>query len=232
MKWTPEMEVTRVLYRKWLKWTLLIFLFLIVLWFVVSLLFWFGDQVVAWDMAWGSMVGAGDGIVAAGSDSYEVWGVKVLKTIMNLIIGVVGFIDMMLLLVLINISPFWILNKRAGLPGRWALVPIYNVLLYCDLAGFSRWSSLLLLIPFVNIVFVLILDVHVAMKFGKSVWFWVGMFILPCVFFPILAASRAEWGVETRERFDKLSNLDQEIAELERVKKKKQLEKEIRDLEN
>lgn len=58
------------------------------------------------------------------------------------------------------------------------------------------------------------------------------MFILPCVFFPILAASRAEWGVETRERFDKLSNLDQEIAELERVKKKKQLEKEIRDLEN
>jgi hypothetical protein len=78
----------------------------------------------------------------------------------------------------------WKIYVKAGQPGWASLVPIYNLIVMLKIVGRPAWWLVLALIPFVNLVIVIILLVDLAKSFGKSggfavaLLFMVGYFIL------------------------------------------------------
>jgi hypothetical protein len=84
--------------------------------------------------------------------------------------------------------------RKAGLPGWAALVPGYNI--YLLVVGVGRLSLLwfvLLLIPVVNIIAALLVNVEVAKRFGRSEAFGLGLTIFGFVFYPVLGFSDAKY---------------------------------------
>lgn len=81
----------------------------------------------------------------------------------------------------VAIIALWKMYEKAGKPGWAVLVPFYNEYVLFEIAGYDGWMFLLLLVPFVNIVFYFLLGINIAKKFGRSTAF--GVFLL--VLFPI-----------------------------------------------
>jgi hypothetical protein len=101
-----------------------------------------------------------------------------------------------LLLIAIALSLFiivsmWKVFVKAGQPGWGVLIPIYNIYLLTQIAGRPGWWVLLFLIPFVNIVIGIIVDIDIAKNFGKDTAFGLGLYFLGFIFFPILAFGSA-----------------------------------------
>lgn len=92
-----------------------------------------------------------------------------------------------LILGLLMIVSLWKLFTKAGKPGWAAIIPIYNTIVFLEIAGKPVWWFLLLLIPFVNIVVAIIATIGFANAYGKGGGFAVGLIFLPMIFFPILA---------------------------------------------
>jgi len=89
----------------------------------------------------------------------------------------------------------WIrIFSKAGLPGIGAIVPIWNVILFCKAAGKPGWWFLLLCIPGVNIIIGIIVTMSLAAQFGKGAGFGLGLVFLPVIFYPILAFGGARPG--------------------------------------
>ena len=59
--------------------------------------------------------------------------------------------------------------------------------------GLRFLAIALLLIPFVNIIVLILVYIAFARNFGKGVGFAIGMVILPFIFFPVLAFSDAKY---------------------------------------
>lgn len=98
----------------------------------------------------------------------------------------------MLLSVLMLVA-MWKVYVKAGQPGWACLVPIYNIVVMCNIAKVSPWIILAMLIPFVNFIVMIYLYFKLAESFGKGFGFTVGMILLPFVFWPILAFGDAEY---------------------------------------
>jgi len=88
---------------------------------------------------------------------------------------------------LILVISMWKIFTKAGKPGWAAIVPIYNLIVMLEIACKPIWWFILMLIPFVNIIILIILLVEIAKRFGKGVGFAIGMLILPFIFYPMLA---------------------------------------------
>jgi hypothetical protein len=89
----------------------------------------------------------------------------------------------------------WIIYAKAGAYGWGCIVPIYNIILLCDIANRSRWWTLLYFVPFVNIVAYIVLYFGVAKSFGRGDGFAVGLVFLPVVFLPILAFGDSQYNL-------------------------------------
>jgi len=104
-----------------------------------------------------------------------------------------AFIIVILLLELViigfMIASMWKLFTKAGKPGWAAIVPIYNTIVLLEIAGKPWWWLFLFMIPIAGLIFAIITINQVAIAFGKTSGFTVGLILLPIVFFPILA-----WG--------------------------------------
>lgn len=100
--------------------------------------------------------------------------------------GLFFWILFMALSILMIVS-LWKIFKKAGKPGWASIVPIYNIYIMCEIAEKEWWYVLLSCVPFVNIYAMIVLYNGMAKKFGKGGGFVVGMFLLPVVFFPMLA---------------------------------------------
>ncbi len=87
----------------------------------------------------------------------------------------------------------WKVFEKAGQKGWAALVPFYNAYVLFKIAGYNGWLSLLMLIPVVNIVFMILVDIKLAHKFGKGSGFVVGLILLPFVFYMILALDKSKY---------------------------------------
>jgi hypothetical protein len=79
---------------------------------------------------------------------------------------------------------------------RWweALVPGYNI--YVLVVGVARLSTLwfvLVLIPGVQIIAAILVNVEVARRFGRTEAFGLGLALLGFVFYPILGFDRSEY---------------------------------------
>ena len=103
-----------------------------------------------------------------------------------------GFIVIIYLaIVILYVAAYWRLFAKAGEPGWGAIVPIYNLYLYCKIAGRPEWWLILFFIPLVNIVFALILAMDIAKSFSKSSGFGIGLWLLSFIFVPILGFGSA-----------------------------------------
>lgn len=57
---------------------------------------------------------------------------------------------------------------KAGEPGWACIIPIYNVYVMCKMAGKSGWWVLLCIIPYVGIIFQIIVYNEIAKGFGRG----------------------------------------------------------------
>ena len=103
-----------------------------------------------------------------------------------------------LALVILCIVGVWKVFIKAGQPGWAVLVPIYNAYVALKVAGKPGWWLILLLIPFVNIIFGILVVLAIAANFSKGVGFAVGLLFLPFVFYPILGFASAQYNGEKK----------------------------------
>jgi hypothetical protein len=88
---------------------------------------------------------------------------------------------------------YWKIFTKAGKPGWAAIIPIYNIIVLLEIVGKPWWWILLLLIPFVNIIFAIWIINLLSKSFGQGVGFTIGLIILSIIFIPILAFGGAEY---------------------------------------
>ncbi len=94
---------------------------------------------------------------------------------------------------LFMLAAMWKVFTKAGQPGWAILIPIYNLYVLCKIAGRPGWWLILCLIPFVNLIIFIILDIDIAKNFGKGAGFGIGLLLLPFIFFPILGFGSAQY---------------------------------------
>jgi ABC-type sulfate transport system permease subunit len=95
--------------------------------------------------------------------------------------------------IVLLIAAIWKVFSKAGQPGWAAIIPIYNIYVMCKVAGRPGWWLLLMLIPLVNVIIAIILNVDIAKHFGKGIGFAIGMILLPFIFWPILGFGSARY---------------------------------------
>ena len=94
----------------------------------------------------------------------------------------------LLVLVLVYIASWWIVFEKAGQRGWLALIPVINIIIVLKIAGKPIWWIILLLIPYVNIIFGFLVARSFTGRFGdKSFWAAIGLMLVSFVYIPLLA---------------------------------------------
>jgi hypothetical protein len=88
------------------------------------------------------------------------------------------FMIVMLALTALFFVAFWKVFTKAGQPGWAALIPFYNAYILTKIAGRPGWWVLMLMIPFVNIAFGILLAIDIAKAFGQGAAFGVVLLFL------------------------------------------------------
>lgn len=109
--------------------------------------------------------------------------------------GVGGMLVMVVYLavIILAIAGMWKTFEKAGKPGWAAIIPIYNFVVLCEIAGKPVWWVILLLIPCVGLVIALLVFIDVAKAFGQGAGFGLGLTFLGFIFFPILGFGSARY---------------------------------------
>jgi hypothetical protein len=98
-----------------------------------------------------------------------------------------------LAVIILTIASLWRCFTKAGHAGWKAIIPIYNLYIMLKIAGKPGWWLILLIIPIVNIVFLILTYVAFARSYGKGGGFAVGLILLSFIFFPILGFGSATY---------------------------------------
>jgi uncharacterized protein DUF5684 len=98
-----------------------------------------------------------------------------------------------LLVIVLVVAGTWTMFTKAGQHGWAAIIPIYNLYVFCKVAQRPGWWVILLVIPIVSFVVWLIVSLDVAKHFGKGSGFGVGTWLLPFIFIPILGFGSARY---------------------------------------
>lgn len=99
----------------------------------------------------------------------------------------VAFVLLFELVVLVLVAASaWKVFVKAGQPGWAAIIPIYNVIVLLQIVGRPLWWILLMLIPFVNFIIAILVNLDLAKSYGRGAGFAIGLLFLPFVFWPIL----------------------------------------------
>jgi len=69
----------------------------------------------------------------------------------------------------------WRIFTKAGEPGWYSIIPLWNTIVMLKIAGRPWWWLILFLIPFVNLVFLILAMVSLAKSFGRSTMFGIIM---------------------------------------------------------
>jgi len=116
--------------------------------------------------------------------------------VVNPMIGIVLAVVWLGFILLMLVSG-WKVYAKADQPGWGALVPIYNLILMCKIAGKPGWWVLLCFIPVVNFIIAIMLMLGLAKNFGKSTGFAIGLILLAPIFLPILAFDNSKYVAAT-----------------------------------
>ena len=98
-----------------------------------------------------------------------------------------------LAIVVLMIAAHWKVYTKADKPGWACIIPIYSAIVHLEIIRKPTWWVFMLLIPFVNIYFAIVMLNELSKAFGKSTGFTVGMIFLPFIFFPILGFGDAQY---------------------------------------
>lgn len=88
---------------------------------------------------------------------------------------------------IIQIVALWKLFTKAGKPGWAAIVPFYNVLVMCEIAGRPAWWLAMMFIPIANIIFGIMLTIDFVKSYGKDMTFAVLTVLFSFIMLPIMA---------------------------------------------
>ncbi len=99
----------------------------------------------------------------------------------------------MLSLSILAIIGMWKMFVKAGKPGWASLIPFYGSYKLYEIAWGNGWLFLLQLVPCVNIVVMVIVNMKLAKAFGKGTGFMIGLLLLPSLFYMILGFGSAEY---------------------------------------
>jgi hypothetical protein len=84
--------------------------------------------------------------------------------------GIAGLLPLVFAALLI--VGMWRVFSKAGKPGWAAIIPIYNLYVLTQIVGKPAWWLVLFLIPFVNFIAIIILEIELCKSFGVS-WLWI-----------------------------------------------------------
>lgn len=116
---------------------------------------------------------------------YDYGAVKAFGTGMLIFVGILWLIA--IAVSILQLVSIWKVFKKAGKPGWASIIPIYNVIVLFDIVGRKWWTLFLMMIPFYNIYLLIMINIELAKKFGKSSGFGIGLTFIPVIFYPILA---------------------------------------------
>jgi Family of unknown function (DUF5684) len=102
--------------------------------------------------------------------------------------GAVTFVY--LIIVVLIIASFWVVFTKANQPGWASLIPIYNLYIMSKMNGRSAVWTIVYLIPLIGQI---LLGQDVAKSFGQSAGYGIGLWLLPFVFYPMLAFGSATY---------------------------------------
>ena len=109
-----------------------------------------------------------------------------------------GWLAMVRMIIILGLGTLmiisrWRIFKKAGLPGRGILIPVYNRALLFKLWGMSGRWALSILFPPLFIVMMIINIFNITNKFWKHWTFGLGMIFIKIVFVPILAFDNSKY---------------------------------------
>ena len=87
----------------------------------------------------------------------------------------------------------WKVYEKGNQPGWACLIPFYNIYVLLKIVGRPGWWLILYLIPIVNIVIWIIIQIDLAKSFGKGTGFAVGLIFLFPIFILILGFGPATY---------------------------------------
>jgi hypothetical protein len=96
-------------------------------------------------------------------------------------------------LMILVIGGMWGIFAKAGRPGWYALIPVYNLVTLCRICGLSGWVAALFFIPLVNFITLIFLSDRLAKAFGKGLGFTIGIVLFGMLFLPILGFGDAKY---------------------------------------
>lgn len=100
---------------------------------------------------------------------------------------VIGILLLYMAIFIFYIITIWKLFTKAGKPGWAILIPIYNSIVFFQVAKKPWWWFFWMLIPVVNIFIFVIAVNSIAKCFNKGIGFTIGLLLLPIIFWPILS---------------------------------------------
>lgn len=110
-----------------------------------------------------------------------------------IVLIVVSYLIPLALLGLLIVG-MWRTFEKAGKPGSAIFVPFYGLWLLAKISGKPGWWMYLLLIPFVDLVILLLICMGIARNFGKSGTFgFFAVFLFPIVGYSILGFGSATY---------------------------------------
>lgn len=98
-----------------------------------------------------------------------------------------SYITIAILFILLFCVVIAFLYKKSNKNPVAAFIPFYNDWVLCELATGDGINMIFLLIPVVCFFYRIYISVKLAQAFGKKVSFGAGLFLLPVIFYPILA---------------------------------------------
>ncbi len=120
--------------------------------------------------------------------------------------GMFTFVFFMLYLAIVwaycipMIIGMWQMFKKAGYEGWKSLIPIYNNYIMLKIVRRPAWWLILYLIPFVNIIVMIIVSINLSKAFGKDPVFAVGLILLPPVFYCILGFDKSVYTLKANNQ--------------------------------
>ncbi len=99
------------------------------------------------------------------------------------ILAIIGFINIVDMIVFIlYVVAMWKVFVKAGQKGWYSLIPIFNLIRYWKIIGCYNAWSLLLLVPGLNLIFIVMMWINFAKSFNKTSPKW----IIMSVIFPMI----------------------------------------------
>ena len=92
-----------------------------------------------------------------------------------------------------TIAGMWKTFEKAGEAGWKAIIPIYNLIVLMKIIRKPWWWALLMLIPYLGVIWSVWSTNLLSKSFGKGVGYTIGLIFLPFIFYPLLGFGDAKY---------------------------------------